>query len=150
MWTCHAPDARCLRLQHIYKLDNWLEQQETHPDLRRELINGLKAWSMGTTRHTFHRTPMYIRQILVHQDAIGWTNLLEGCIATGWTEAQSAYYQMIHSKRSGLQWTVAIITKLWDVAWDLWEQRNGFLHARDNQEILHNMATIDAEIRFQF
>ena len=57
---------------------------------------------------------------------------------------------MISSRRSGLRWTVAIITKLWDVAWDLWEQRNGFLHARDNQEILHNMATIDAEIRFQF
>ena len=93
---------------------------------------------------------MYIRQILVHQDTIGWTNLLEGCIATGWTEAQSAYYRMISSRRSGLCWTVAIITKLWDVAWDLWEQRNGYLHARDNQEILHNMATIDAEIRFQF
>ena len=45
---------------------------------------------------------------------------------------------------------VAIIMKLWDVAWDLWEQRNGFLHARDNQETLHNMVTIDAEIRLQF
>ena len=150
VWTCPAPDARCLRLQHIFQLDNWLEQQETHPDLRRELINGLKAWSTGTPRHTFYRTPRYIRQILVHQDAIGWTNLLEGCMATGWTEAQSAYYRMINSKRSGLRWTVAIITKLWDVAWDLWEQRNGFLHARENQEILHNMATIDAEIRSQF
>ena len=45
---------------------------------------------------------------------------------------------------------VAIIMKLWDVTWDLWEQWNGFLHTCDNQEILHNMATIDAEIRFQF
>ena len=57
---------------------------------------------------------------------------------------------MISSRRPGLRWTVAIITKLWDIAWDLWEQCNGFLHARDNQETLHNMATIDAEIRFQF
>jgi hypothetical protein len=150
VWTCHAPDARWLWSQHIFKLDTWLEQQETHPDIRRELINGLKAWSTGTPRHTFYRTPTHIRQTLVHQDAIGWTNLLEGCIATGWMEAQSAYYRMISSRRTGLRWTVAIITKLWDVAWDLWEQRNGFLHDSANQEILHNMAVIDAEIRFQF
>ena len=40
--------------------------------------------------------------------------------------------------------------KLWDVTWDLWEQHNGFLHTCANQEILHNMANIDAEIQFQF
>ena len=102
VWTCHAPDVRWLCLQHIFKLDNWLEQQETHPNFWRELINGLKAWSMGTPCHTFYHMPMYIRHILVHQDTIGWTNLPEGCIATGWMEAQSAYYQMISSRRSGL------------------------------------------------
>jgi hypothetical protein len=150
VWTCHAADARWTRLQHISKLDTWLEQQDTQPDLRRELINGMKAWSVGTSRQTFYRTPPHIRQALVHQDAIGWTNLLEGCMANGWTEAQDLYYRMIGSQCSGLRWTVAIIKKLWDVAWDLWEQRNGFLHDRAYQETLHNMAGIDAEIRFQF
>jgi hypothetical protein len=150
VWTCHAADARWTRLQHISKLDTWLEQQDTQPDLQRELINGMKAWSVGTSRQTFYRTPPHIRQALVHQDAIGWTNLLEGCMANGWTEAQDLYYRMIGSQRSGLRWTVAIIKKLWDVAWDLWEQRNGFLHDRAYQETLHNMAGIDAEIRFQF
>jgi hypothetical protein len=150
VWTCHAPDARWIRLQHIFKLDTWLEQQDTHPDLRRELVNGLQAWSVGTLRWTFYRTPLHISQVLLQQDEIGWTNLLEGCMARGWTEAQELYYRMIGSRRSGLRWTVAIIKKLWDVAWDLWEQRNGFLHDRENQETLHNMVNIDAEIRFQF
>jgi hypothetical protein len=150
VWICHAPDARWIRLQHISKLDTWLEQQDTQPDLRRELINGMKAWSVGTPRRTFYRTPPHIRQALVHQDAIGWNNLLEGCFATGWTEAQALYYCTIGSRRSGLRWTVAIIKKLWDVAWDLWEQRNGFLHDRKYQETLHNMPSVDAENRFQF
>jgi hypothetical protein len=44
---------------------------------------------------------------------------------------------------------VAVIKKLWDVTWDLWEQHNGFLHDRDYQETLHNMASIDTEIRLQ-
>ena len=36
------------------------------------------------------------------------------------------------------------------MAWDLWEQRNGFLHDAEHQETLYNMANVDAEIRFQF
>jgi hypothetical protein len=102
------------------------------------------------TERNFYRTLPHIRQVLVHQDAIGWTNLLEGCIDNGWTEVQALYYRTIGSQRSGLRWTVAVIKKLWDVAWDLWEQHNGFLHDAEYQETLHNMASIDAEIRFQF
>jgi hypothetical protein len=45
---------------------------------------------------------------------------------------------------------VAVIKKLWDVAWDLWEHRNGFLHDAEYQETLYNMANVNAEIRFQF
>jgi hypothetical protein len=149
VWTCHAPDARWTRMQHILKLDTWLEEQQTQPDLRKELINGLRAWSVGTTRRTFYRTPDNIRQTLEWQDTIGWTNLLEGCVDEGWTEAQALYYRTIGSHRSGLRWTVAVIKKLWDVAWDLWEQRNGFLHQAEYQETLHNVANLNSEIRFQ-
>jgi hypothetical protein len=34
--------------------------------------------------------------------------------------------------RTGKRWTVALITKLWDIAWDLWEHRNGILHNKQN------------------
>ena len=40
--------------------------------------------------------------------------------------------------------------KLWDVAWDLWEHRNGIVHAKENAAILHNMAETDGEIRAQY
>ena len=33
VWTCHAVDARWLRMQHIFKLDTWLGEQEMQPDL---------------------------------------------------------------------------------------------------------------------
>ena len=50
VWTCQAVDAWWVRMQHIFKLDTWLGEQETHPALRKELINGLKAWSVGVQR----------------------------------------------------------------------------------------------------
>jgi hypothetical protein len=33
VWTCHAVDAWWLWMQHIFKLDTWLGEQETQPDL---------------------------------------------------------------------------------------------------------------------
>jgi hypothetical protein len=44
---------------------------------------------------------------------------------------------------------VAVIKKLWDVTWDLWEQQNGFLHQAEYQDTLHNAANLNSEIRFQ-
>ena len=79
-------------MQHIIKLDTWLEEQQMQPELRKELINGLRAWSVGTVRRTFYRTPDNIWQALEWQDSIGWTNLLEGCADEGWMEAQALYY----------------------------------------------------------
>jgi hypothetical protein len=31
----------------------------------------------------------------------------------------------------GKRWAIALIQKLWDTAWDLWEQRNGILHEQE-------------------
>jgi len=41
--------------------------------------------------------------------------------------------------KSSLQWTVALIQKLWDIAWDMWEHQNKALHGGHpaQQQILH-------------
>lgn len=83
---------------------------------------------MGMAWRTFYQTLIQIQEVLTHQDDIGWTNLIERCMDIGWIEVQAMYYKAIGSQRSGSRWTVAVIKKLWDVAWDMWEQRNGFLH----------------------
>jgi hypothetical protein len=45
---------------------------------------------------------------------------------------------------------MAIIQKLWDIAWDLWENRNDIIYAKENAEILHGMAEVDEAIRIKF
>lgn len=45
-----------------------------------------------------------------------------------WAQAQQAYYLLIKSRHTGKQWVVALLKKFWDIAWDLWEHRNGILH----------------------
>jgi hypothetical protein len=34
--------------------------------------------------------------------------------------------------KTGGCWAVALIKKLWDTAWDMWEHRNEVLHEREN------------------
>ena len=150
VWECHSPDARWLRMQRLFELESWLDKQQTHPELLKELMNGLRAWSVGVVRMTSYGTSDSIREAVEQQDEIGWSNMIEGWVAIGWTEVQEAYYRSLGSRRTGLRWTVAIINKLWDIAWDLWEQRNGILHDKEYQEQLQNLPGINNEVRYQY
>jgi hypothetical protein len=38
------------------------------------------------------------------------------------------YYNSIRSNRNGRRWLSSIIKRLWNIAWDLWEHRNGVAH----------------------
>jgi hypothetical protein len=137
-------------MQRLFELESWLDKQQTHPELLKELMNGLRAWSVGVVRMTSYGTSDSIREAVEQQDEIGWSNMIEGWVAIGWTEVQEAYYRSLGSRRTGLRWTVAIINKLWDIAWDLWEQRNGILHDKEYQEQLQNLPGINNEVRYQY
>jgi len=45
------------------------------------------------------------------------------------------------SRKSSLQWTVALIQKLWDMSWDMWEHCNKKLYAGTEiqQQITHSL-----------
>jgi hypothetical protein len=46
-----------------------------------------------------------------------------------WGKAQQQHYDRIGSKRTSKRWATAILHKLAMIRWDLWEFRNGILHA---------------------
>ena len=57
-------------------------------------------------------------------------------MATEWQRIQEEHYQSKGSKLSGKRWTIALIQKLWDVAWDQWEHRNDAVHRGQDAERL--------------
>jgi hypothetical protein len=67
-------------------------------------------------------------------------------LAQDWEHAQTAHYKWCQSRKSGRRWTIAIIQKLWDIAWDLWENCDDIIYAKENAEILHGMAEVDEAI----
>ena len=78
---------------------------------------------------------------------MGWQAFLEGTPVKQWAEVQQCYYDWIKSKKSGERWLTAIIQKVWDVAWDLWEHRNSIMHAKDSSA---QLMKLQMEIKAEF
>jgi len=91
-----------------------MKQQQTDPTLTSSLIAGLQAWREGTTTENDAPAP-------TQQSQIGWGAVLEGWLGMEWCAQQEAYWTQWKRKKSSCCWTVELIKKLWDVAWDMWD-----------------------------
>jgi len=58
---------------------------------------------------------------------------LEGWLHKDWESIQQKYYKLIQSRQTSKRWMAAVITKLWEIAWDLWEHRNDVMHCTVNE-----------------
>jgi hypothetical protein len=54
---------------------------------------------------------------------------------------------MLQSRRTGKWWAISLLKKLWQIAWDLWEHRNGILHNRQNMITAEECTRLDQMIR---
>ncbi|MFN9979508.1 MAG: hypothetical protein ACK53Y_06325, partial [bacterium] len=55
--------------------------------------------------------------------------------------------QQIGSRRTGKRWVIELIKKLWHIAWDLWEHRNGILHKQNNISLEAKMTATKEKAR---
>ena len=83
---------------------------------------------------------------MIAQDRIGWHHFLEGSLSPLWQQVQHDYLLFIGSRRSSLRWVSALICKLWDVAWDQWEHRNGILHETENEVTEHQLENVKVQV----
>jgi hypothetical protein len=60
---------------------------------------------------------------------------------------QGQYYQDIKCRRSSKRWTAALITKLWDVAWDLWDFWNAVSDHQQNLSLQEDTSALDVKVR---
>jgi hypothetical protein len=90
---------------------------------------------------------MWLRELLTKQSACGWRNFFEGFLVKEWSAAMAKHLSKIGSVTSPKQWVSALIQKLWQIAWDLWEHRNGYLHDKDDSLLVRQL---HEAIEYQF
>jgi len=140
VWLCTGRQASEVWEKSIKGLlPTWLPDNKICPEISEAICSGLFV------RLAMVATPdSAMPEVFQNQTQIGWQALLEGCPALGWAEAQQRYLELVRSGKTGKRWLVALIQKLWYVAWDQWEHRNGILH--NIEEDLHSTA-LDSRIR---
>lgn len=130
MLKCKGQRASEVWEKSMKGLRIWLKHNSTCPAVGTAICSGLQSWRNTNATPTLPAGTTFpgLAQAFDNQNKIGWQALLQGCPAVGWAEVQQAYLDWCGSRRTGKRWLSALIRKLWDIAWDQWEHRNGILH----------------------
>jgi hypothetical protein len=149
VWKCHGCNADQVWSDSIDKLRQWMEDQDTDPDLGELLLDMLRSWRNDTP---LRNTPAYgLQLLLTRQQELGGSALLEGRLSFEWEACQQAYLTFIRSKRSSKRWITQLIIRLWDTAWDLWDHRNGILHQQtENHVTLSDNRYLDQRVHSMY
>ena len=85
-------------------------------------------------------SPSFSSVVLVQDTGtIGW----EGFWTTGWEETQAAYLLSLQSNVTVKHWMTEIIRHLWQISRDLSENRNSFVHDKEQGRLVRSLnATI--------
>ncbi len=144
IFKCQSESAQQQWMKAVEDLDRWLQAAKTHPQLRKDLIEGLQHWHDQTPSCRPHIEGTTAGQL---QDSIGWGIALEGCIARRWREEQEVYWKAFKSRKSSRRWTTELIKRLMMTAWDMWNHRNKALHeeASNRNSILED--AVNQQIR---
>jgi hypothetical protein len=106
-------------------LDQWHEGNHTAPELAEAITQGFSAWKAGQRRPVQFFHLRGLNTALSAQDKIGWKEAFEGRWHTSFAQVQNAYFRSLGFARTGRRWLISLIRKMWEIAWDLWEERNG-------------------------
>ncbi|KAI2493958.1 hypothetical protein MHU86_20566 [Fragilaria crotonensis] len=115
----------------------------TRPGLRTILLDGVRGWFNSPEPALYQlETAIYddeYERLIVQQNRIGWKHIFLGRFSCEWADLQDAHYVTrpnYNSKKSrkGAKWQVAIIGRLWDDWYLLWESRNNDLHGANAQQ----------------
>jgi hypothetical protein len=128
VWLCKQPDADQLWENSMEDLRLCLRTIQTPILTINAIIDGLQGWRRG--ENTQFNTHTDAGKAGAAQNEVGWKHFFEGHPHKIWQTQHQIYLSSTGKGLSSKRWVMSIIQKLWEIAWDMWEHRNGFLHDR--------------------
>jgi hypothetical protein len=147
---CKGTGAEVTFALAIKKLDERMTTLETAPYIQKAILKRVHQWRKYGDR-ALPRFTDYDRWGTQHaveeQDKIGWYQFILGRFGRKWSDAQQRYIDSLQKKNTGRRWTIALIQKAIDVAWDMWEQRNDIKHNTMHPRAA--AAALDIQVKLQ-
>jgi hypothetical protein len=113
----------------LQALSQWMIDSKTLPQLRIFLLQTLRRWRTGQDPPPLPPHDQFgLHHAIAEQSILGWKNFLDGFISIAWVHVQDQYYKWLSIRRTGRRWVTALLIKLWDVSWTMWDDRNDALH----------------------
>jgi hypothetical protein len=143
IFQCDAPQVMALKHQLLEELREELAILGTPGMLIRSLSAGLEWWLINSTNSDCPRAPgfgkIYAADVwsttaYAEQTGLGWGQLLRGHMSMKWGEAYVKEMRSTKPKESHAEWTKRVIKLLWNLAFQIWANRNGILHGRTVEE----------------
>jgi hypothetical protein len=107
VWTCPHPQATDVWNDSMKKLEDWMIEVGTLPDIRDSILYHLKRWrSPEEDNRRYNNTNSNYIDL---QGECGWQSMLEGFVTKAWAETQHSYYSMIQAPRTGKRWIIELI-----------------------------------------
>ena len=126
VWKYPSGSTRLVWRNVLKQFEFFFVDSKTCPAIAQCIISRFRSWKANNAVANLSGLHFLgLQQALVEQDNIGWQPAFEGRWSTHWAEVQATYYWFIGSSKTGKRWIIALIKKCWDIAWDLWEDRNG-------------------------
>ena len=125
VWKCQHHSSSTIWDNALIELEIWMENHFTSPHIIQALILGLHNWYKGKpgTRGCL---------LTSAQQSIGWQHVITGKFHIHWLEVQQQHFlQTGRGKKSSIRWLAQLISRIWKIAWDLWEKRNEYEHEND-------------------
>ena len=145
---CPQVEATHAWTSKLKSFQTWLAQNYTSPTVVLAICDRLNTWRAGLpfTPLSPNLTSTF-QEVILAQDTMGWESFLYGFWILAWESVQAAYLISIKSKMTIKRWITSIIRKLWDIAWDMWDHRNQWLHHKETGQLV---VQLHAEISDQY
>jgi hypothetical protein len=105
VWRCKHETSDIWE-KSLSNLQEWMLQHDTHPEMARMIIEGLRAWRSGQPVQP-NSTVEWAKEAAMQQAKLGWRNFFEGMLSINWRDAQYQYLQQIGSRRTSTRWVTA-------------------------------------------
>jgi hypothetical protein len=129
VWRCQHSGANTLWADSMQQLQQVLGRFHTPQSTINAIIEGLDGWRVG--RDTVFNSRTTAGKAGAAQSEAGWRHMFEGRPHKIWKEIQTTHYVNAGIRQSSRRWVTALITKMLEIAWDLWEHRNSILHDKE-------------------
>ena len=147
---CPSESACLLWDKEIKKLQEWMNKNNFQPQMVKHIIHNLNAWKYRTPKlHTLPVHPI-LRKAITQQDQIGWKQFVLGFWAKTWRDCQTQHLKNINSPTSALLLLSKAQRRIWQIAWELWNQRNQHLHGEQHSIPEVEKQAINAEVTHEW